>query len=364
MVKPCNVLIPDGDSTWALSVIQCLSQVDCYRLFVLSNKKRTPTKYSRYVSYYNYYERPDDHTWLDIINSEIEANHISVVVPIAEHEIAFFIKFQHLISKTAKVTDLPDLEAFEIAIHKNRLGAFCKSHDIPHPRSFYITSESERLDTLLKVHFPVLIKPLHEKGGDGIKRIDAKSEFPTQFNEPLFVQEYIEGYDIDCSVLCLNGEVLVHTIQKGNLPGSTTYAPQLGFDFLNDEILLCIVRDVMSKLNWSGVAHLDLRYDSIAKNYKLIEINARFWGSVQASKAAGINFPYILIQQTLGAPIDDQIYKPTSYMRLKGVILTLKKQPTFIFKRHYLLNNTEVKTFLRDPKPTFYRFKEWLMRSF
>ena len=41
-----NILIPDGDSTWALSVMQCLSQAEGYNIFVLSSTKRTATKSS------------------------------------------------------------------------------------------------------------------------------------------------------------------------------------------------------------------------------------------------------------------------------------------------------------------------------
>lgn len=364
MSERCSILIPDGDSTWALSVLHCLSQVEGYRFFVLSNKRRTPTKFSKYTSYYKYYERPDDESWLEIINTEIERNHISVVVPIAEQEVSFFIKHKTDISNIASVTALPGLREFEIAIHKNQLGEFAQSQGISHPKSFYLTSEDDASDVLPSLQFPILIKPLHQKGGDGIKRVNSESEFPKLTNEPLFIQEYVEGYDIDCSVLCLDGKVLTYTIQKGNLAGSTTYAPQLGFDFLRNDDLLVMVKEVMSKLNWSGVAHLDLRYDQNTKDFKLIEINARFWGSVEASKVAGINFPHLLVQLALGNPINEKPYQHTSYMRLKGVVKSIKKHPTFIFKRKYLMNNTETRMFLKDPMPTLYRFTEWLGRRF
>ncbi|MFT4805068.1 MAG: hypothetical protein ACI9YE_002283, partial [Psychroserpens sp.] len=67
-----NILIPDGDSTWALSVMQCLSQAEGYNIFVLSSTKRTATKFSSCTSYYKFYERTSDIEWIDIINSEIE----------------------------------------------------------------------------------------------------------------------------------------------------------------------------------------------------------------------------------------------------------------------------------------------------
>lgn len=363
MKEHCNVLIPDGDSTWALSVLHCLSQVNRYKLFVLSNKKRTATKFSRYTSYYKYYERPDDKDWLDTINSEIEKNNISVVIPIAEQEIFFFIKHKHLISERAKVTALPELKQFEIAIYKNLLGEFAKSEQIPHPKSYYISSEAEKSAVLANIQFPILIKPLHQKGGEGIVKVYSENEFPKHIKEALFVQEYIEGYDIDCSVLCHNGTILTHTIQKGNLQGNSVYEPQLGFDFLHNDEVLSVTKDVMSKLNWSGVAHLDLRYDKNAQDVKLIEINARFWGSVEASNAAGINFPHLLIELALGESITNKPYNLTSYMRLKGVVMSIKRQPAFILKRKYILNNTEVKLLVKDPLPTMYRFLEWLGRQ-
>jgi len=359
-----NVLLPDGDSTWALSVLQCLSQTEGYKVFVLSNKKRTSTKYSKFTSYYKFYQRPSEAAWLDCINYEIEANSIDVVMPVAETEISFLIKNKHKVSQRAKVILLPELKNFETVINKNKLSDFAKSHGIPHPKSFHITTEVEKEAVLSVVNFPLLIKPLSEKGGDGIEKIISKEQFPKHIAQPLFIQEYIEGYDIDCSVLCQNGKVLTHTIQKGNLKGDSIFAPQLGLDFLDCDEVLKIAIDTMSKLNWSGVAHLDLRYDEIAKEYKLIEINARFWGSVEASRVAGINFPDISIQLALGEIIEHQAYNHISYMRLKGVLKEIKSHPSFIFKRKYLMNNTETKTVLSDPLPTMYKFREWLGRQF
>ncbi|MEH6535854.1 MAG: ATP-grasp domain-containing protein [Psychroserpens sp.] len=362
-----NVLIPDGDSTWALSVIQCLSQIEGYKLFVLSNKKRTATRFSKHTSYYKFYQRQQDVSWLEIINSEIESNAIDVVVPIAENEVSFFIRFKERISKTIRVIPLADLKDFEIAINKKKLSDFAKANNIPHPKYFHITSETDKQEILSQIRFPILIKPMTLKGGDGIKKIDSISELLKTLETsslPQFVQEYIEGYDIDCSVLCLDGKILTYTIQKGNLTGYNQYAPQLGFEFLENEEVLKVAKDTMSKLNWSGVAHLDLRYDANANDYKLIEINARFWGSVEGSKKAGINFPDHAIQLALNHAIEIQEFEPINYMRLKGVLKTVKSRPILLFKTKYLMNNTEVKSFLKDPLPTLYKFREWLGRQF
>ena len=220
MSSKLNVLIPDGDSTWALSVLQCLSHIEGYQLFVLSNQKRTATKYSKHTAYYKFYERTDDVSWLNIINTEVEANSISVILPIAEAETLFFIRYKDKVSKQAKVMPLPSLKDFETAIDKYKLSEFSKAHKVPYPKSFLIASEKEKLETLSHIRFPILIKPLCQKGGDGIEKVAVASDLPTELehiDSAVFVQEYIEGYDIDCSVLCLKGKIVSHTIQKGNL---------------------------------------------------------------------------------------------------------------------------------------------------
>jgi predicted ATP-grasp superfamily ATP-dependent carboligase len=362
-----NILIPDGDSTWALSVMQCLSQAEGYNIFVLSSTKRTATKFSSCTSYYKFYERTSDIEWIDIINSEIEKHAITVVLPIAEQEILFFIKNKEQISSLALISPLPNLKDFETAVDKRKLSDFAKIHNIPHPNSFYFTSGTDTQGILSQIKFPILIKPLHLKGGDGIQKINARDTFQKYLekaNDNLFVQEYIEGYDIDCSVLCLNGKILSHTIQKGNLKGDNDFAPQLAFDFFQNEEVLEVAKLTMSKLNWSGIAHLDMRYDTRANNFKLIEINARFWGSIEGSMFAGINFADHVIRLALNQEVSYKDAEVIHYMRLKGVVKSIKNNPLFILKRQYLLNNTQTKTFLKDPLPTLYKFREWLGRRF
>ena len=365
ITKSQNILIPDGDSTWALAVLQCLSAVKDYNIFVLSNTKRTATKYSKFTSYFKFFERQNDALWLDIINSEVKLHAIDVILPIAEKEISFFIKYNHKIAKSTSIIPLPELTNFEIAIDKRKLSDFAKANGIPHPNSLFMTSEIDYQETLSKIKFPILIKPLSLKGGDGIQKIETVEEFDNYLKKesyPILIQEYIDGYDIDCSVLCLDGVILNHTIQKGDLEGNNAFAPQLAFDFLKNEDVLKVAKQTMSRLNWSGIAHLDLRFDSKTNDFKLIEINARFWGSVEASKFAGINFPHEIIKLTLNEEVIKKGFESIHYMRLKGVFIKVKRNPLFIFRRGYLLNNTEVKMFLKDPLPTLYKFKEWLGR--
>ncbi|MFK7782366.1 ATP-grasp domain-containing protein [Psychroserpens sp.] len=367
MGSKCHVLIPDGNSTWALSVISCLSQNSDYKIFVLSDKKRTAAKYSKHTSYYKYYKKTSDKSWLDVVAKEIQDQNISIIVPIAEEEFRFWIHNQQFLSNAVKVIPLPQIDSFETAINKHELSHFLNKQNFPHPKYQRFENFDSYSRETLELHFPILIKPLQEKGGDGIVKFNDQQALDVYFSKhsqtsELFFQEYIEGYDIDCSVLCSEGEILKYTIQKGKLEGDNAFAPQLCFDFLKNDTLLNVVSEFMKAMQWSGVAHIDLRYDEKTNDFKIIEVNARFWGSVEGSKFAGINFPDLAIQLALNDAIENQEYIETEYMRLKGVFKTIKRQPSFMFKKNYLLNHSETKSFINDPIPTLYRFKQWLIR--
>jgi predicted ATP-grasp superfamily ATP-dependent carboligase len=56
---------------------------------------------------------------------------------------------------------------------------------------------------------------------------------------------------------------------------------------------------LLDELQWEGVAMVEFKLDSADQKYKLMEINGRFWGSLQLAIDAGVDFPDLLIQ-TLG----------------------------------------------------------------
>ncbi|NRA93660.1 MAG: ATP-grasp domain-containing protein, partial [Psychroserpens sp.] len=325
--------------------------------------------YSKFTSYYKYYERPSDEEWKSIVTQEVKANQIDVIVPIAEKEIRFFIaNLDHFQSLTA-VIPLPGMESFEIAIDKYQLSRFLETNNISHPKSLIIQKGDMLNEESFPLQFPVLMKPIHDKGGDGIERIDHFEALVDRINsnpdrDQFFIQEFINGFDIDCSVICESGNLLAYTVQKGNLVGHSPYAPQLGFQFFRNDEVLQTVKTAMEQLNWSGVAHIDLRYDERSKDYKIIEINARFWGSIDGSRVAGVNFPDLAIQLATHGSIGSNDFKDAEYMRLKGVLKSIKRDPSLLLKRKFLMDQTEVSSFLKDPMPIGYKFIEWLTRPF
>ena len=58
----------------------------------------------------------------------------------------------------------------------------------------------------------------------------------------------------------------------------------------NDAALSEIGQTFARELKWSGPLMLEFLYDNIAKEYILIEVNPKYWGSLQLAIAAGAHF--------------------------------------------------------------------------
>jgi predicted ATP-grasp superfamily ATP-dependent carboligase len=51
---------------------------------------------------------------------------------------------------------------------------------------------------------------------------------------------------------------------------------------------------LLTQMQWTGVAMVEFRIDARDDIPKLMEVNPRFWGSLQLSILGGVDFPYLL----------------------------------------------------------------------
>lgn len=357
-----SVLIPDGESHLLVYVINCLSSVPGMQIYVLSTLQWNALRFSRHIAGFIYCPKTNnDQEWLRSIEETVEKNKIDVVLPIFETGIHRIIKNKEFLDSKVNWVPLPDIENFITAINKWELVKHCEKHKISVPKSCVIDPKDQHIDTQLSnLSFPVILKPLQGFGGGmGVKRFDAIQEiiaYLETIEYPVLVQQFIEGYDIDCSVLINNGKISAYTIQQGNLKGAGPFVPQVGLNFVNNDRLYKVVENLMKSLHWNGVAHLDMRYDQQLDRYVVIEVNPRYWATIDGSKLMGVNFPYLSILQARKEQFEIPEYDQKNYLNLKGVVKTIKRNPLFLFRWKFMFNNTQLRFVFLDPAPTMVKF--------
>lgn len=351
-----SILVIVGKNNLSMFVVHCLSQVRNISIYLISSEEFSEIKHSSKISNYTYFNNlNDDRYWIDGINKEIEKFNINLVMPIDEYGIRQAVRHKNFINPIANLVILPSLESFDTSNDKELLWKHMKKYEIPCPKTYLtngIINEEE-------INFPILIKPIEGGGGKGIFIIEKVEAFREYFsvNQPNYsyiIQEYISGYDIDCSVLCKNGKVLAYTIQKGTLVGENDFVPKIGLEFLKNKDLLTIVKKLMRSLNWSGLAHIDMRYDEKENTFKVIEINPRCWESIEGSEIAGVNFPLLHALKSLKIKFKKPKYHQVKFLNLLGLKKSFKNNKLSILKIKFIFNNTPIKYFKKDPIPLFF----------
>lgn len=331
-------------------------------------------RFSRYINKFIYFPKPsDDLEWIAKINELCMVHNIDVLMPVYETSIRTLILYRDLLKYKDKTLLPPSLESFDTANHKDRLAAHMQTLGIPTPNSIPLLNHEEFEKAIPGLEFPLLLKPtLDTGGGDGIIKFEELQALEShlrnqEINFPIVLQQYIVGYDSGCNVLCKDGKILAYTIQKGFLYENKPFSPQIGLNIVHEEEVIKIVSRLMESLNWTGLANIDLIYDSRLKRYLILEINPRYWNTVDGSVPAGINFPWLYCQTVRGIHFEIPEYRETTFVGLKGLPGYIKKEPGNLFSK-LLWKQTPLKYALNDPLPMIYHFfwrtKNIIVRQF
>jgi predicted ATP-grasp superfamily ATP-dependent carboligase len=299
----------------------------------------------------------DDGHWLQAVTRATARVPGSNILPVDAWDVRFAARHQDRLARLGPVAPVPTVEAFDTVNDKWSLAQRLAGLGLPHPPTILLESGPAFERALHDLPFPVLFKPIRGSYGYGILRFE-EPEAVIGFlqDRPGFagryvVQSYITGTDIDCSVLCRDGEILAHTIQEGFLPATSPFGSPAGIRFLDDPPVLDVVARLMAALRFNGVAHVDMRYDDRGGPPLVIEVNPRFWGSVLGSLAAGVNFPYLACLAGRGVSFASPAVRNTKFVhggavarqwlgRLRG-----GPRPTFS------MTETSLRYSLADPGP-------------
>ena len=87
---------------------------------------------------------------------------------------------------------------------------------------------------------------------------------------------------------------------------------------------------LLDSLNWHGVANVEFKQEKSTGRLKLMEVNPRFWGSLQLAIVSGVDFPWLMLRTALGETfppvLDYQVNKQCRWL-LFGDILHFFKNP-------------------------------------
>lgn len=218
----------------------------------------------------------------------------------------------------------PSIESLEQAADKAAMTSLAEEQGIPVPKTLYL----ERGATPPPTIFPIIVKPrrsrVRENGrvralavraavdGESLDRL--LSDLPAGAF-PVLLQEMIVGDGVGYFALCRDGEVLAEFFHRRirELP-VTGGVSVLREATPPDPAVRDGARRLLAALRWTGPAMVEFKRGVDGHAY-FMELNGRFWGSLQLAIDAGVDFPALLVKAAQGEGFALPAYRPAARLR-------------------------------------------------
>ena len=216
---------------------------------------------------------------------------VDCVLP-ADHSATMLLSEYGYGIRSARVAGVPHAGLMRSLHDKWNFSRILERLGLPQPQTELAVDASSLAATSLE--FPVITKPVDRSGGVGFQVHHSREQLEQRIVEgglaadyPLLVQEYVPGQDVGFAFLARHGQLVAHAAFEQTVRGGRRYfdAPRLR------QHVALLVRET----EYHGVGEIDTRYDPATDEYKLLEVNPRFWASVVLAARAGMNFPELLL---------------------------------------------------------------------
>tara|TARA_B110000238_G_scaffold199479_1_gene246673 strand:+ start:224 stop:1879 length:1656 start_codon:yes stop_codon:yes gene_type:complete len=295
-----------------------------FKLDNISFTGKTITNYSRYIrkSFYLNNINNDFQNSCEKLFNIIKNEKYNYIIPVNDtsNELVYF-----LYNKIAQISVIlgPNIEAFEKAKDKKYMLELCKSLNIPVPDTEIIEAESFNAKT--NFNYPVYLKPsyssnisskfLHSYGVRKIKSSNQLDSFIRDNNSysSILVQKEYKGYGVGVNILAKEGDIISYTVHKRihepNDGGGSSYRKSIELDPILNEYC----KKLCKAINYTGVLMIEFKKSSGI--YYFMEINSRFWGSLELSLNSNVNFPLDMLKLFKDGNVNIAKYIPNRYSR-------------------------------------------------
>lgn len=221
---------------------------------------------------------------------------------------------------------VPDSEAFGISSDKAATMGLAARTDVPYPRTETVDSADALVAAIERLSpTPCIVKPATGSGARGVRynpsfTPDQAETYIATFG-PAVVQERIppEGEAFGVSVLFgRDHSCLAHFCHKRLQQFPNSGGPSSDRIGIEDAHLLEMSLRLLTALHWTGIAMVEWKVDPASGTPMLLEINPRFWGSLELAVRSGVDFPVLYARAAAGHPQAPPV--PTLGVRCRWLI--------------------------------------------
>jgi predicted ATP-grasp superfamily ATP-dependent carboligase len=218
---------------------------------------------------------------------------------------------------------------------------------LPVPRQYSAPAQVDR--------FPVVVKGVKDSGN--LRYVNSRQELDDLAEEEAVIQEYIPGEGYGFYALFNHGQIRAMFMHRRLREYPITGGGSTAAQSVYDEDLRQLGTRLLTELKWHGVAMVEFKKDARTGQFMLMEINPKFWGSLDLSISCGVDFPCLAARMALEGDVDPVMEYPLG-RRFRWLLpndtmhVLANPRAAWPFVRDFFDPNTRGNVWLRDPLPT------------
>jgi predicted ATP-grasp superfamily ATP-dependent carboligase len=271
----------------------------CHRRVVYPSAKNSPGK------------------WVEFMLTELSRDKYDMLLPMDDDTVMLVAKNKEVFSKYTRIP-VPDYNRLMRARSKAKTYEYAIRNDIPCPRTYFVHSLDDVKRFVSKIEFPVVIKPEQSSGARGIVYVENKNMLYDEYlkvhqkYEFPMIQEYIPPGGVTYGIFALlnyDSQALAIFAHRRLREFPLSGGPSTLRESVWRPDLVDLGFRLLKAMEWYGVAMVEFKEDPRDGIPKLMEVNPRFWGSLELSILSGVDFPYLLYRMV----VDGEVNPVTTY---------------------------------------------------
>ena len=301
-----SILITDAETRPALAVARSLGRRG-HEVHVCSTAQKPLAAASRYVRTTHLVSSPlsDPERYVEDLAAVARTLGVRYVMPITDPTSAALLPRR---AQLAPVVVLgPSADSFLAASDKAGVLSLAPQFGLAVPQQVQLDSRADALEH--SPAFPLVVKPHRSASGGQSLTVRHASDATTlaavidalpDAAFPLLLQQRIIGPGIGIFMLRHAGRIVAtfahrRLVEQPASGGGSAYSESVDAD----PTLVASAGAMLAHLGWEGPAMVEFKIDSASNRAYIMEINGRFWGSLQLAVDAGVDFPAIWLDHVL-----------------------------------------------------------------
>ncbi|MCD6239844.1 MAG: ATP-grasp domain-containing protein [Thermotogae bacterium] len=310
-----SVLVTTANSLKALTIVRSLGRKGI-RVTTADKHRFALASLSKYSKNFFLYPSPtkSPSKFISSLISFLKKHKHDVLMPVHSEDTYLIAKYKSALEPFIKVP-LCDYSTLTQINDKGYLMQIAEELGIPVPKTYFIKEDLSVLHRIAnEINFPAVIKLRNSASSIGISYVHSKEELISKYKKTLsrfnlppseypLIQEYIEGDGYGVSLLFNHGDLRAKFTHKRIREYPITGGPSTCRISVKHPEMESLAVKLLKYFNWHGVAMVEFKLDSKTKKPVLMEVNPRFWGSINQAVKSGVDFPYLLYKMTLEGDI-------------------------------------------------------------